>query len=394
MTRAKASQTLKFYKNNTLAGHLERTNKGCNVVFNDNFFSLHEGQNLTYNLQITQPILEFSGVNLPAYFAGLLPEGLRLKALTQRLKTSEDDLFSLLVASGNNPVGDIHFEDLASDREMKIPSRFSEIQHQLTRGIDPGNSALAGVQDKISADRISLPLMGKKRNRSYLLKLESSKFPQGPQNEFWCLKIAKACGLKVNSAKLIKDDDGVEGLLVERFDRLWTRDEKKWRRFHQEDACQFLDRYPADKYRLTMQEIAQRIQQLATTPEIEILHLLQLAAFSYLIGNGDLHGKNISLTEKKNITQLTPCYDILCTAIYGDHEMALQMDGKNKNWKRKLFLEFGERYGVPDQATSSMLNTLIKKFETHKEKLFELPLALQKKKFLQQMFKERLNHLS
>ena len=50
---------------------------------------------------------EYDEVNLPPFFAGLLPEGLRLRALVQRVKTSEDDLFSLLLAAGADTVGDL-----------------------------------------------------------------------------------------------------------------------------------------------------------------------------------------------------------------------------------------------------------------------------------------------
>jgi serine/threonine-protein kinase HipA len=393
MNEDKDVQSLKIFKGDHFVGRLERTLNGCRLVFDDHYFSAHQGRRFTYGIIIKDQTLEFSGVNLPTYFAGLLPEGLRLKALLSRLKTSEDDMFSLLVASGANPVGDIHFQNSVDEKELKLPRRFSDLQEKLKAGEDPGNSALAGVQDKISADRISLPLSGKKRNKSYILKLESPKFPQGPQNEFLCLKIAKACGIQVNTAIIVKDEENIEGLLIERFDREWDKQAKKWRRFHQEDACQFLDRYPADKYRLTVQEIAEGIGKLATTPEIEILQLLKISAFSYLIGNGDLHGKNISLIEKNGITQFTPGYDILCTALYGDHKMALLMDGKNQNWKRRLFVDFGKRYGVSTEATESMLNHLGKKFAANKEELFKLPLAAEKRSFLEQMFRERLSHL-
>lgn len=396
MSEAKETQSLKIFKGDHFVGHLERTLKGCRIVFDESYYSAHAGQRFTYNINISNKVLDFQGLNLPPYFAGLLPEGLRLKHLVRRLKTSEDDMFSLLVASGANPVGDIYFQNSTEDGEplLALPHRFSDIRARLKEGEDPGNSSLAGVQEKISADRISLPLTGKKRNKSYILKLESTEFPQGIQNEFLCMKIAKACGLNVNAATIVRDEEKVEALLVERFDREWDKNEKKWHRYHQEDACQFLDRYPADKYRLTMQEIADGLGKLTTTPEIETLQLLKLTAFSYLIGNGDLHGKNISLIEKKGITQLTPCYDILCTALYGDHKMALFMDGKNQNWKRKLFTEFGARYGVAQEATHSMLNALVKKFAIQKEQLFELPLAQEKKVFLMGLFQERLSHLA
>ncbi|MNK12092.1 Serine/threonine-protein kinase HipA [compost metagenome] len=400
MTDAKNTNVLQIYKDGVFAGALERTAEGCSLVFDQDFRESSKGKGLTYCIPLTQSRMEYRGVGLPAYFAGLLPEGLRLKALVRRLKTSEDDMFSLLVAAGMDPVGDIHFKDPEeSDKdeeetELELPKNFSALRDRLKEGETLGGSSLAGVQEKASADRISLPLLGKKRNKSYILKLESKEFPEGIANEYACLKLAKACGLQVNEATIVHDENGEAALLVERFDREWDKKRKQWHRLHQEDACQFLNLYPADKYRVSLQKIAEGVAQFSSTPEIEILSLLKLVAFSYLVGNGDLHAKNISLIEKNGITQMSPAYDILCTGINGDHTMALLFDGKNQNLKRKTFIEFGERYNVPGEATASMLKSLTTKFQKHKDLIFSFPLAIEKKAFLTQMFNERLGHLS
>ena len=37
------------------------------------------------------------------------------------------------------------------------------------------------------------------------------------------------------------------------------------------------------------------------------------------------------------------------------------------NWKRKLFVVFGERYGVPKVSTEKVLNELVQKFEKNKK---------------------------
>jgi hypothetical protein len=43
---------------------------------------------------------------------------------------------------------------------------------------------------------------------------------------------------------------------------------------------------------------------------------------------------------------------------------------------------------------NDMLDALTKKFTSHKDQLFELPLAREKKAYLDQLFQERLAHLS
>lgn len=402
MNDIKAIESIKVYKNDIFAGHLFRTKEGSELVFDDQYKAEKLNSQFTFKIQVKGDSLKYVGVGLPPYFAGLLPEGLRLKALVKKIKTSEDDLYSLLVASGGDPVGDIHFKELETENnsESKIENdifeNFSDIKKRLKDGEDPSQSPLAGVQEKISADRISIPIAIKKKNKSYILKLASTEFPEVIQNENVCLEIAKYCGLIVNKAKIIKDSSGEEALLVERFDREWIIKAKQWNRHHQEDACQFLDRYPADKYRIAFQDIAKGITEISTSPEIEVLKLLQLKAFSYLIGNGDLHAKNISLIQKNETSgiQLSPIYDVLCTALYGDQNMALKMDGKNQNLKRKNFLEFAERYDVSKNAMESMLDRLVERFIKYNKLFFSFPLALKKEKFIQQLFSERIKHLN
>jgi len=53
-----------------------------------------------------EPVVRPGGA-LPAYFAGLLPEGRRLSALRRAVKTSADDELSLLLAVGADAIGDV-----------------------------------------------------------------------------------------------------------------------------------------------------------------------------------------------------------------------------------------------------------------------------------------------
>ena len=388
MTDAKQVRSLTLYKNSQRIGDLNRTKDGCEIIFVDNV-----SNKIAYHIKTDQKILSYSGTNLPAYFANLLPEGLRLKILIKKIKTSADDMFSLLVEAGSDPVGDIHFVNQSKksfEEEAMLPMNFKKFKADLKLGYNFDSVTLAGVQDKISTDRITIPIRLKNKNTSYILKLASDDFPSSVENEFACLQIAKSCGLKVNKTKMIKDENNQVALLIERFDRQWDEKNKKLNRLHQEDACQFLNKYPADKYIVSMQEIADGLSQFSVTPQIDILKLLQLKAFSYLIGNGDLHAKNISLLQD----QFSPCYDILCTSIYGDEKMALMLDGKNENLKQKNFIDFGIRYNVPALTIESMLNKLVKNFKKNNHKIFSVAAAQKKEKFLLLQFEKRMGHLA
>lgn len=387
-----------IYRQNTFAGTLARTDRGCLLSLLPVFVENPAYQELTYRIPKKSKPLIHEGVNLPPFFAGLLPEGMRLKALVSNLKTSSDDLFSLLVATGERCIGDVYIRsDKNKTTNLEIP-KASQINFydyfKKTLGLDSGqfeSEAISGVQEKISAAMISLPINIAKRNKAYILKLNPLDKPNLVQNELACLKLANLCGIKTNKAKLVYDKERNAGLLVERFDRI------DGEMVHQEDACQFLDRYPADKYRISMREIAEAISVLATAPIIDNLKLIQVYAFSYLVGNGDLHAKNISLQSDIHTgrIQLTPAYDLICTYIYKDRNMALKLEGRDNDIKRQNLLNFGKRLGIPEEATNAVIDKLLKDFKNGLKLLNDIEgLKSKDKLILSEMIQKRARDLS
>lgn len=63
-----------------------------------------------------------------------------------------------------------------------------------------------------------------------------------------------------------------------------------------------------------------------------------------MIGNGDLHAKNVSLLWT-DVVSLNPAYDLLSTLPYPhlSPNMALLLEGKDVNFKVDDFVAFGER---------------------------------------------------
>lgn len=397
----KKIESLEVYRGSQLAGFLRRNTKGSEFEFDQNFL-LNKKKGISFHLNGSKNIHSFQGESLPPFFAGLLPEGLRLKTLTQKIKTSEDDLFSLLAAVGTKCVGDVYVSsgDVQNQNSPSVDFNEVDFYELFEQSIAYTNSNsyednFAGVQEKISASMINFPLSISNKHKSYILKLNPKDKPNLVKNEYLSLSLAKKCGLKVNTAVLVQDKRQQAGLLVERFDRAFDSDTNEIIMLHQEDACQFLNRFPADKYRLNFKEVLAAIQDYATAPKIEILKALQLYAFSYLIGNGDLHAKNISLQTLKPSGKvvLTPAYDIISTYIYSDHKMALKLNGRDDNIKRKDFIELGLFFSVPEKSTSLMLDKLIKRSQKNHNIIFEFMTPKQIRSW-ETMFKKRLEDLS
>jgi len=394
---------LLIYRNDLQAGVLYRTDTGCSFEFSEQFLAAPQYEGLSFCMKKAFRTLIVSGNNLHPFFAGLLPEGKRLNALRSVLKTSADDMFSLFAAAGTNVIGDVH--SATSEHASPLPGSppalkkidFYEYFSTLlaTNSYANGEDSLAGVQEKISGSMISFPLNIASAKNSFILKLNPADRHNLVCNELHSMELAQKCGLKVAKVKLIHDRNRNQGLLVQRFDREYNETSKRILMHHQEDACQFLDKYPADKYRISLNEIAVGIRNLSSAPEIMILKLLQLYCFSYLLCNGDLHAKNISLITRaqSSMVELTPAYDLICTLIYGDQTMALKIDGRNDNIRRATILHFAKRFGVPEAATHQMLDKLLQNFCKNRNILEKIPMTDKQRSFLQKTMEKRTRDL-
>lgn len=112
------------------------------------------------------PVVMGPGGALPPFFSGLLPEGRRLMALRTAVKTSADDEFTLLLAVGSDTIGDVQVvpegdEPMPSaprlDVEQWTMIRFRDLFRDAT-GIRIDRVGIPGVQDKVSARMISVPV--------------------------------------------------------------------------------------------------------------------------------------------------------------------------------------------------------------------------------------------
>ncbi len=401
MNNAKDISELKIMRGDLTAGILRRNNSGCEFEFAKDFLLQSSFPGISSSMPKTATLLKNSGVNLFPFFAGLLPEGLRLKALTRNLKTSEDDLFSILAATGNQTTGDVYADIGRANDKIEIPRpreiNFYEFFLQTIAGdANSDDHLIAGVQEKISASMISFPLNIARKDSMYILKLNPADKPYLVENEHHCMELARKCGVEAAKTKLVKDKSGNHGLLVTRFDRTWSEEKKSFLMHHLEDACQLLDKYPAEKYRISLNNILEGIEKHVPASKVAALRLIQLYAFSYLIGNGDLHAKNISLIIKSGcgIAEIAPAYDLICTYIYGDHKMAIKLDGRDDNLKRKTFVECGERFGVSGLACNKMLDKLLADFSRHFAILDNIPMTDRQRKLIHPVIKKRIKDLS
>ena len=252
------------------------------------------------------------------FFAGILPDESQREIIARNLGISARNDFAMLEQIGGECAGAVTFipegtslpEREDTYRPISRPE-LAEILRTLPRrpllaGEEGIRLSLAGAQDKIvvhvSGGQISIPLNG--APSTHILKPAIERFAGVVFNEALCMRLARAVGLQAVNVE-IGNVEGIDYLLVERYDRAVSADSKSLKREHQEDFCQALGIVPEHKYQSeggpSLKQCFDLVRATSATPVIDLQALLDAVIFNWLIGNHDAHGKNFSLVYRGDI---------------------------------------------------------------------------------------------
>jgi serine/threonine-protein kinase HipA len=388
-----------IYKRGRRAATLTRTAAGVEFRYLPEWLAAERVPVATTLPLQPDPVLSPGGA-VPAYFAGLLPEGRRLTALRRAVKTSADDELSLLLAVGADAVGDVQVVPVGLPPTVDEPRltvndlsqvRFVELLAEL--GIRPERVALPGVQDKVSAAMLTLPVT--KAGARFILKLDPPEFPHLVDNEAFFLGAAKATGIATVHADVLIDVDGRHGLLVERFDRAGLTADGQPQLRAVEDACQAAGRPPADKYVLSTEAALGPLVGLCQAPSPAARIFLSQLAFAYVTGNGDAHAKNFSVLQTGDGEwRPAPAYDLPSSQPYGDSTMALSIGGRSSaDFGADNFVVLGQGLGVPERATRRVLAEIVDRSRLWVDTLDQLPFDSGRTRELRRVVDHRLRRL-
>ena len=343
------------------------------------------------------PVVTTGGAVAP-FFAGLLPEGVRLGVVMSSAKTSADDHLTLLLAIGADTIGNVRVLPAGVRPTEQMPmfrperdNDFRAVFKKLTGSVDADPVGMAGVQPKVSAATWSTPTQT--ALGPAILKLSPAAFPLIVENEHFFMSMAGACGLRVATTSLLHDAKGQSALLVTRFDRDGST------RISQEDACQVAGVYPASKYRIKTETaitiLANACGRGGGSRVIAVLELLKVVVFSWVIGNGDLHGKNLSIYNPAGGWQPTPAYDLLSTQPYGGWKdpMALNFYGRANRFTRANFIDAAGRLGLRERATARMIDEIIDAARSWPDRCHEVGFDDRQTELLAEMLCTRIKSL-
>lgn len=242
---------------------------------------------------------------------------------------------------------------------------------ELAKSVVERSVTVPGVQAKLSMSLVTktrekpdtrLTVVGALGGQ-YIFKPPSDKFPEMPENEHVTMRIAESFGIRVVPSSLIRLLSGELSYITKRIDRTASGS-----KIHMIDMFQITEAF--DKYRSSMEKVGKALGDYSSNTLLDKTFYFDLAIFSFLTGNNDMHLKNFSMIEGPSGWVLSPAYDLLNVAIIlpeDTEELALTIVGKKRKLKREHFEQLGNGLGLTPKQIKGSFNRMIK----NKSKAFD-----------------------
>ena len=400
MGRKRHHTPLRVLLNNRLLGYLLKEPGGeIDFRYDESWLAWDKAIPVSLSLPLREDA--FKGEPVVAVFENLLPDSDRIRRrVAEKVGASGTDSYSLLSQIGRDCVGALQFipdgDDAVYDTagiagEVVSENDIEKLLKNLVQaplGLDRDQEfriSVAGAQEKTSL----LFHKGKwlkphgTTPTTHIFKTQIGSLPNGidlsnsVENEYYCLKLMAAFGLPVNAAQ-IQIFGETQALVIERFDRKWTKDGRLLR-LPQEDCCQALSIPPGRKYQNEggpgMVHILELLKS-GDTPVEDQRMFLKAQILYWLIGATDGHAKNFSIfLGPGGRFHLTPFYDILTAQPSLDarqilsKQMKLAMSaGDSRHYaidyiQGRHFIQTAERAGLPGAIARDALDEIAKDAE-------------------------------
>lgn len=335
MPRSRTRIPLDVYLNARLVGRLRRhANAAMDFQYDRGWLAWEHTMPLSLSLPLRED--RYTGERLTPVLENLLPDSEAIRRrVAERVGADGIDAFGLLARIGRDCVGAMQFlpegeKPPPAGTLQGRPVTNDEIARKLADlgnaplGLDEDGEfriSLAGAQEKTA-------LLRWKRKwhvphgstaTTHILKPPIGVLANGidltdsVENEYLCLKLTAALGLPSTNVS-IAIFKGRRALVVERFDRQWTRDGRLLR-LPQEDCCQALSVPPSRKYESQGGPGMAAVLDLlkgSDDPEADRRMFFKAQIVFWLLGATDGHAKNFSVFLRPGGRfRLTPLYDVM-----------------------------------------------------------------------------------
>lgn len=296
------------------------------------------------------------------YLLGLLPDDAdTLGRWARRFGVSPTNAFGVIANVGEDCAGAVQFvppERVAAIRhggppsvewldERGVATRLRALRQDPSawrKASDTGQFSLAGAQPKtalVSFDgRWGVP--SGRTPTTHILKPPVETFDGRAENEYFCLELARAIGLRAAESHVMRFEEE-RAIVVRRYDRAFVERPPTLGslvRVHQEDVCQALGVRPTAKYEADggpgAASVVELLRRYSANVDRDVASFIHALAFNWVIAGTDGHAKNYSILHGAGRrVRLAPLYDLASALPYPDMPeqklaLAMRIGGENR----------------------------------------------------------------
>jgi serine/threonine-protein kinase HipA len=187
--------------------------------------------------------------------------------------------------------------DFFGTRQQPLFEHSLQQMAELAKNVVERSIAVPGVQPKLSLSLVNDAIQDGNKGRltvvgalggNYIFKPPSDHFPEMPENEHVTMRIAEAFRINVVKSSLIRLQSGELSYITKRIDRTDTGE-----KIHMLDMFQITEAF--DKYKSSMEKVGKALNEYSDNTLLDKVYFLEVAIFSFLTGNNDMHLKNFSM---------------------------------------------------------------------------------------------------
>lgn len=404
MARKRSRIPLNVYLNSRLVGQLTRQTSGAiDFRYDQSWLDWKH----SFPVSLSLPLREdrYIGDPVIAVFDNLLPDNIDIRRkLAERSHADGADAFSLLGAVGRDCVGALQFLPEgdepgaagAIDARPAADDKIAAILGDLASaplGVGEDEEfriSLAGAQEKTALlywkNKWYIP--HGTTATTHILKPEIGPRDDGidltlsVENEHLCMKLIAALGMPVADTDMTTFGNK-KVLVVERFDRRWTKD-KRLLRLPQEDCCQAMGVPPGRKYENQGGPGVPDLVGLfksSDDPAHDQKLVMKANIVFWLLAATDGHAKNFSLfLHPGSRFAMTPLYDVMSLQPIFDAKQLTQKQmkmamavGKRRRYRLfkilpRHFLQTAELCGMGESIVQKIFTELLNDSERAIEK--------------------------
>ncbi len=403
MVRA-TTQSLQVRMNDITVGRLiKKSTMDLTFIYDPDWLADPQARPISLSMPLAGE--QFTGNLVYNFFDNLLPDNPQIRARIQaRFQAASDRPFDLLTQIGKDCIGALQlvpetFDDtytniqctLLTDQDIAyVLSHYQQAPLGMLTDADDFRISIAGVQEKSAF----LHFNGQWNRPSgttpttHIFKLpigviqhhdQTLGLSESCENEWLCAKILAEFGLPVAACEIQHFAD-TKVLVVERFDRKFSKDGSHIIRLPQEDICQALGYSPNLKYQADGGPGIVEVMKLLLNAQYaardrDVFYKSQVVF--HLLAAIDGHGKNFSIfIGPEGKYALTPFYDIMSAhplmASKQLHakkiKMAMALRGKNNHYhwhdvQYRNFIETAKHADYSSQQATNILNETLEAVE-------------------------------